>query len=112
MTKLVAQNAQSVIDGIVREEWGRVTSALMSVCRDFDVAEDTLQDAVIADERLTLIFTCCHPALSADAQVALTLRTGTGISTPEIARVFLVTEQTMAQRLVRDELCREAIRLA
>ena len=112
MTKLVAQNAQSVIDGIVREEWGRVTSALMSVCRDFDVAEDALQDAVITDERLTLFFTCCHPALSADAQVALTLRTVAGISTPEIARAFLVTEQTMAQRLVRDELYREAIRLA
>jgi RNA polymerase sigma-70 factor (ECF subfamily) len=50
---------------------------------------------------LELIFTCCHPALSIDAQVALTLRTLGGLSTPEIARAFLVSEATMAQRLVR-----------
>jgi RNA polymerase sigma-70 factor (ECF subfamily) len=53
------------------------------------------------DERLELIFTCCHPALSIDGQVALTLRTLGGLSTPEIARAFLVSEVTMAQRLVR-----------
>lgn len=54
----------------------------------------------VPDERLRLIFTCCHPALSVDAQVALTLRTLGGLTTPEIARAFLVPEPTMAQRLV------------
>jgi RNA polymerase sigma-70 factor (ECF subfamily) len=53
------------------------------------------------DERLELVFTCCHPALASDAQVALTLRTLGGLSTAEIARAFLVAEPTMAQRLVR-----------
>jgi len=55
----------------------------------------------IADDRLRLMFTCCHPALAPDAQIALTLRTLGGLETPEIARAFLVPEATMAQRLVR-----------
>jgi RNA polymerase sigma-70 factor, ECF subfamily len=55
----------------------------------------------IGDDRLRLIFTCCHPALSPEARVALTLRTLGGLSTPEIAHAFLVPEPTMAQRLVR-----------
>jgi RNA polymerase sigma-70 factor, ECF subfamily len=55
----------------------------------------------IADDRLRLIFTCCHPALAMDARVGLTLRTLGGLSTPEIARAFLVPEATLAQRLVR-----------
>ena len=58
-------------------------------------------DGPIADERLRLIFTCCHPALPLDARVALTLRTLGGLTTPEIARAFLTRESTMAQRLVR-----------
>jgi RNA polymerase sigma-70 factor, ECF subfamily len=53
------------------------------------------------DDRLRLIFTCCHPALNVDAQIALTLRTLGGLSTPEIAKAFLVPEATLAQRLVR-----------
>jgi RNA polymerase sigma-70 factor (ECF subfamily) len=53
------------------------------------------------DDRLRLIFTCCHPALNADAQVALTLRTQGGLATSEIARAFLIPEPTLAQRLVR-----------
>jgi RNA polymerase sigma-70 factor, ECF subfamily len=63
----------------------------------------SLEDDVspIADDRLRLIFTCCHPALPVEARVALTLRTLGGLSTPEIARAFLVPEPTMAQRLVR-----------
>jgi RNA polymerase sigma-70 factor (ECF subfamily) len=61
---------------------------------DYDVGE-------IPDERLRLIFTCCHPALAAEAQIALTLRTLCGLETDEIARAFLVPEATMAQRLVR-----------
>jgi len=58
-------------------------------------------DATIPDERLELIFTCCHPALALDAQVALTLRTLGGLTTGEIAHAFLVPEATMAKRLVR-----------
>ncbi len=58
-------------------------------------------DVAIEDDRLRLIFTCCHPALALDAQVALTLRTLGGLATPEIARAFLVPEATLAQRLVR-----------
>ncbi len=58
-------------------------------------------DSGIADERLRLMFTCCHPALNTEAQVALTLRTLGGLTTPEIARAFLIPEPTLAQRLVR-----------
>jgi RNA polymerase sigma-70 factor (ECF subfamily) len=65
-----------------------------------DVVEIDEEDAV-PDERLRLIFTCCHPALGAEAQVALTLRTLCGLKTEEIARAFLVPVTTMAQRLVR-----------
>jgi RNA polymerase sigma-70 factor (ECF subfamily) len=61
---------------------------------DYDTAE-------IPDDRLRLIFTCCHPAIALDAQVALTLRTLCGLETDEIARAFLVSPTTMAQRLVR-----------
>ena len=63
-----------------------------------DAADTELE---FPDERLELIFTCCHPALGLDAQVALTLRTLGGLSTPQIAAAFLVPEATMAQRLVR-----------
>jgi len=63
--------------------------------------EDIPEDATIPDERLELLFTCCHPALALDAQVALTLRTLGGLSTEALARAFLVPEKTMAQRLVR-----------
>jgi RNA polymerase sigma-70 factor (ECF subfamily) len=55
----------------------------------------------VGDDRLRLVFTCCHPALAIEARVALTLRTLAGLTTPEIARAFLVPEATMAQRLVR-----------
>jgi RNA polymerase sigma-70 factor, ECF subfamily len=59
------------------------------------------EDDDVGDDRLRLIFTCCHPALAVEAQVALTLRTLAGLTTAEIARAFLVPEPTMAQRLVR-----------
>ena len=65
---------------------------------------DDIDEAAVSgvqDDRLRLIFTCCHPALPLDAQVALTLRTLVGLTTPEIAHAFLVPEPTMAQRLVR-----------
>ncbi len=64
-------------------------------------AEDPMNATTFPDERLELIFTCCHPALPVEAQVALTLRTLGGMTTVEIARAFLVPEPTMAQRLVR-----------
>jgi RNA polymerase sigma-70 factor, ECF subfamily len=64
-------------------------------------SEDVTDDTTIPDERLELIFTCCHPALALDAQVALTLRTLGGLTTDEIARAFLVPQETMAKRLVR-----------
>jgi RNA polymerase sigma-70 factor (ECF subfamily) len=64
-------------------------------------AEEPDDVSSIPDERLALIFTCCHPALAVDAQVALTLRLLGGLTTDEIARAFLVAEPTMAQRLVR-----------
>jgi RNA polymerase sigma-70 factor, ECF subfamily len=63
--------------------------------------EIDVDETVFPDERLELVFTCCHPALATDAQVALTLRTLGGMTTVEIARAFLVPEATMAQRLVR-----------
>jgi RNA polymerase sigma-70 factor, ECF subfamily len=63
--------------------------------------EDEVEETTIPDERLELVFTCCHPALALDAQVALTLRTLGGLRTEEIARAFLVPEATMAKRLVR-----------
>jgi len=66
-----------------------------------DQAEEAAEMSMIGDDRLRLIFTCCHPALATDAQVALTLRTLGGLTTAEIARAFLVPEATMAQRLVR-----------
>jgi RNA polymerase sigma-70 factor, ECF subfamily len=65
-------------------------------------AENTpIDDGPVRDERLRLIFTCCHPALANEVQVALTLRLLGGLSTPEIARAFIVPEATMAQRIVR-----------
>jgi len=60
-----------------------------------------MEETTFPDERLELVFTCCHPALNTEAQVALTLRTLGGLTTTEIARAFLVPEATMAQRLVR-----------
>ena len=149
-----------VLEGVFREEWGRVLASLIGFLGDFDLAEEAAQEAfaiaaerwprdgvprnarawlmttarnratdrirrdrvlaskfeVLAaderleapmdsttfpDERLELIFTCCHPALATEAQVALTLRTLGGLTTDEIARAFLVPESTMAQRLVR-----------
>src|SRR5512145_1577196 len=63
--------------------------------------EETTEEDVVRDDRLRLIFTCCHPALATGAQVALTLSLVGGLTTAEIARAFLVPEPTMAQRLVR-----------
>jgi RNA polymerase sigma-70 factor, ECF subfamily len=65
------------------------------------IDHDTIEDAEIEDDRLRLIFTCCHPALPPEQQVALTLREVCGLTTEEIARAFLITPATLAQRIVR-----------
>ncbi|OUS07527.1 hypothetical protein A9Q96_06355 [Rhodobacterales bacterium 52_120_T64] len=155
--------SQATLARIFREDSGRVLATLIAQLRDFDLAEEALQDAItealrvwpktgvpdngaawlltvarrraidrirrssvrnseltqatllqlaedsdqseadftIPDERLRLIFTCCHPALSPEAQVALTLRTLCGLTAREIARALLTTETTMNQRLTR-----------
>jgi RNA polymerase sigma-70 factor, ECF subfamily len=72
-------------------------------------ADDSSDDATIDDDMLRLIFTCCHPAFAMEVQVALTLRTVCGLGTAQVARAFLVSEDAMAQRLVR---ARQKIRLA
>jgi RNA polymerase sigma-70 factor (ECF subfamily) len=86
------------IDRIRRE---RVLAAKTRLLDLPEATEEDVDDTTIPDERLELIFTCCHPSLALDAQVALTLRTLGGLSTEEIARAFLVPDETMAKRLVR-----------
>ena len=157
-------DAAAAVESLYQSDWGRIVSILIGLVRDFDLAEETAQEAFatavdrwrvsgvpefprawiiqtarhkaidrlrhrarseeklemlvtsgqvpvveepnydtgeIPDERLRLIFTCCHPALAPESQVALTLRTLCGLETDEIARAFLVPTATMAQRLVR-----------
>jgi RNA polymerase sigma-70 factor (ECF subfamily) len=69
--------------------------------RDAAAAPEEREESAVGDDRLRLMFTCCHPALAREAQVALTLRLLGGLTTAEVARAFLVSEPTMAQRLVR-----------
>jgi RNA polymerase sigma-70 factor (ECF subfamily) len=95
---LVVTARNRAIDRIRRERTLAAKTALLEVP---EAAEDPLDDTTFPDERLELVFTCCHPALALDAQVALTLRTLGGLTTQEIARAFIVPEATMAQRLVR-----------
>ncbi len=146
----------AAVTAVFREEAGRLTAAMVRILGNFDLAEEVVQDSLVAalerwpeqgipdnpgawlmttarrraidvlrrdrryaekvallerstlpadareaDDRLRLIFTCCHPALAPDAQVALTLRAVAGFTTEEIAAAFLVSEPTMAQRIVR-----------
>jgi RNA polymerase sigma-70 factor, ECF subfamily len=86
------------IDRIRRDRTLAAKTQLLDVPETTEVEMD---DTTIPDERLELVFTCCHPALALDAQVALTLRTLGGLTTEEIARAFLVPEATMAKRLTR-----------
>jgi RNA polymerase sigma-70 factor (ECF subfamily) len=86
------------IDRIRRDRTLAVKTQLLEAP---EAKEDEMEEATIPDERLELVFTCCHPALALDAQVALTLRTLGGLTTEQIARAFLVPEPTMAKRLVR-----------
>jgi RNA polymerase sigma-70 factor, ECF subfamily len=92
------------IDRVRRERTLAAKTALLDRPEPVEDAmeETAIPDATtIPDERLELVFTCCHPALALDAQVALTLRTLGGLTAEEIARAFLVPEATMAKRLVR-----------
>jgi RNA polymerase sigma-70 factor, ECF subfamily len=91
---------RAALDGLRRRQThARFESQLSAEFDAQPVRED--DDAVIPDERLRLIFICCHPAVSVDVRAALTLRLVCGLSTLEIARAFLVSETTMAQRLTR-----------
>jgi RNA polymerase sigma-70 factor (ECF subfamily) len=85
----------------IRRDRALATKLGLLVADAEDRVEVPMESTPFPDERLELIFTCCHPALAVEAQVALTLRTLGGLSTDEIARAFLVPERTMAQRLVR-----------
>jgi RNA polymerase sigma-70 factor (ECF subfamily) len=100
---------KSAIDRLRRESRGRELLGEVAVLSPVDVPVD---DGPVPDDRLRLIFTCCHPALSTEAQVALTLRLLGGLSTPEVARAFLVAESTMAQRLVRAKRKIKATRIS
>jgi RNA polymerase sigma-70 factor, ECF subfamily len=95
---LVVTARNRAIDRIRREKTLAVKSELLERA---ETMEPEMAETAFPDERLELIFTCAHPALAIDAQVALTLRALGGLSTEEIARAFLVAEATMAQRLVR-----------
>ncbi len=95
---LVTTARNRAIDRVRRDRTLAAKTRLLEV---LEASEDDMDPTTFPDELLELVFTCCHPALAIDAQVALTLRTLGGLSTGEIARAFLVPESTMAQRLVR-----------
>jgi RNA polymerase sigma-70 factor (ECF subfamily) len=94
---IVTTARNAAIDRIRREQTLARKTELLA--RAEELPDD--EEAVIPDERLELIFACCHPALAPEAQVALTLSLVGGLETPEIARAFLIPEATLAQRLVR-----------
>jgi RNA polymerase sigma-70 factor (ECF subfamily) len=95
---LVSTARNRAIDRIRRQ---KVLAERTRLLERPESTEDEMDETTIPDERLELLFTCCHPALALDAQVALTLRALGGLSTEEIARAFLVPRETMAKRLVR-----------
>ena len=95
---LVTTARNRAIDKVRREQ---TLAAKTSLLQLQEKVNNTMDSTTFRDERLELVFTCCHPALGVDAQVALTLRTLGGLTTDEISRAFLVPPATMAQRLVR-----------
>jgi RNA polymerase sigma-70 factor (ECF subfamily) len=97
---IVTTARNRAIDRIRRERTLARKTELLARLEELRTDEEE-EMAAIPDERLSLVFTCCHPALAPEAQVALTLREVAGLQTPEIARAFLVPEPTLAQRLVR-----------
>ena len=94
---------RKAIDRLRRERSTADRAARLAELARLDAQEHRPEavDSAVVDDRLRLIFTCCHPALALPARVALTLRTLGGLTTGEIARAYLVSEATMAQRLVR-----------
>jgi RNA polymerase sigma-70 factor, ECF subfamily len=98
---LIVTARNQAINRIRRDRTLAAKTRLLVVPQVVEDEAGMLGEPRFSDERLELIFTCCHPALQTDAQVALTLRTLGGLTTEEIARAFLVPEATMAQRLVR-----------
>jgi RNA polymerase sigma-70 factor (ECF subfamily) len=101
---LISAGRNKAIDRIRREVFFREKIAgreLATAQADGFAEIDDAEEATFGDDRLRLIFTCCHPALSDEAQIALTLREVCGLPTQAVARAFLVTEESMAQRLVR-----------
>ena len=100
---LISTGRNKAIDRIRRDILFRtkISGELGALELNTDAAVDAADEEVFGDDRLRLIFTCCHPALNAEAQIALTLREVCGLSTQAVARAFLVSEDTMAQRLVR-----------
>ncbi len=102
MAWLVTTGRNRAIDRIRRERMLHDKTRLLQDDRSNAIMDELdLDDSTIPDERLELIFTCCHPALAAEAQVALTLRALGGLTTSEIARAFLVSDETMKRRLSR-----------
>jgi RNA polymerase sigma-70 factor, ECF subfamily len=97
---IVATARNRAIDRIRRERTLARKTELLAALETLQTEEDD-EVTSIPDERLSLVFTCCHPALAPDAQIALTLREVAGLQTHEVARAFLVPEATLAQRLVR-----------
>ncbi|HEY7030079.1 MAG TPA: RNA polymerase sigma factor [Thermomicrobiales bacterium] len=99
---ITATARRKAIDRLRRNANLATKEAALAALIEFDRQDEADEmDTGIPDDRLRLIFTCCHPALAVEAQVALTLHTLGGLATPEIARAFLTTETTLAQRLVR-----------
>src|SRR5262252_3336467 len=102
---ITAAAYRKLIDARLRERTRREKQTLLEHEAAMGASEEPLLPGALSgeipDDRLRLIFTCCHPALNREAQIALTLRTLGGLSTGEIARAFLVPEPTLAQRLVR-----------
>jgi RNA polymerase sigma-70 factor (ECF subfamily) len=96
---IVTAARNRAIDRIRRDRVFRQKAEAISRLQELGTEEDDV--SAFPDERLALVFTCCHPAIAAESRVALTLREVGGLTTPEIARAFLVSETTMAQRLVR-----------
>src|SRR4051794_25534906 len=100
---LTTTATRRALDVIRRAGTERTKVAELGVQQEIDDqgGEDRVDTGVLSDDRLRLVFTCCHPALSMEARVALTLKVVAGLSTEQVARMFLVPEATMSQRLLR-----------
>ena len=100
---LISTGRNKAIDRIRRDILFRtkISGEISAAECGVEAAMDAADEEIFGDDRLRLIFTCCHPALSEEAQIALTLREVCGLSTQAVARAFLISEDTMAQRLVR-----------